>query len=86
MIEVGLVLLHDLAEMTLVEDEEEIQAFAPHTAQESLANGVGLAGFIRRGQDVDIGPLSDSVECRAVLVVVVANQEAATLTEGRRLP
>jgi hypothetical protein len=32
--------------------------------------------LIGRGQDVDIGPLSASVECRAVLVVVVSNQEA----------
>jgi len=57
-IEVGLVLLHDLAEMAVVEDEEEVEAFAPHTAQESLAYGVGLGRLIGRGQDVDMGSLA----------------------------
>jgi len=41
-IEIGLILLHCLAEMALAQDEEEVQAFAPHAAQESLANGVGF--------------------------------------------
>ena len=49
MIEVGLVLPHDLAEMRLIEDEEEVQAFAPYTAQESLTNGVGFGCLIGRG-------------------------------------
>jgi hypothetical protein len=33
LIEVGLVLLHQPAEMALIEDDEEVQVFAPDTAQ-----------------------------------------------------
>ena len=86
MIEVGLVLLHGPAEMALIEDEEEVQAFAPHTAQESLANGIGLGRLIGCGQDLDIGPISDSVEGIAELVVVVANQEAWSLAKRGCFP
>ena len=49
MIEVGLILLHCLVQMALVQDEEEIETFAPYTAQESLANGVGLGRLIGFG-------------------------------------
>jgi hypothetical protein len=42
MVEVGLILLHDLAQMALIQDQEEVQAFSPHAAQKSLAYGIGL--------------------------------------------
>ena len=48
-IEEGLILLHCLVEMALVQDQEEVEAFAPYTAQESLADGVGLGRLIGRG-------------------------------------
>jgi hypothetical protein len=46
--------------MGLIEDEEEVQAFAPDTAQKSFAKGVGLRHLIGYGQALDIGSLSDS--------------------------
>ena len=48
-IEVGLNLLHCLLEMALAQNKEEVEAFAPHTAQKSLANGVGLGCLIGCG-------------------------------------
>jgi len=48
-VEVGLVLLHCLMEMALAQYKEEVEAFSPHTAQESLANGVGFGCLIGRG-------------------------------------
>jgi hypothetical protein len=42
LVEIGLILLHGPIEMALIEDEEVVQAFPPHTAQESLANGIGF--------------------------------------------
>ncbi len=62
----------DLAEVALVEDDEEVEACTPHAARESLADSVGLGGLTGSGQNVDVGPLSDSVECRAELVVVAS--------------
>jgi hypothetical protein len=47
-IEVGLILLHYPAEMALAQNEEEVQAFAPYTTQESLTNGVYFGRLIGR--------------------------------------
>jgi hypothetical protein len=82
MVEIGLILLHGPIELLLVQDEEEVEAFTPHTAQKTLANSVGLGGLIRCGQDFDAGPFGDPVEGVAELVVVVANQEAWPLAKG----
>ena len=82
-IEVVLVLPYDPAEVTLIEDEEEVQAFSPQAAQESLADGISLGSLKGSGQDFDIGSISDPVEGIAELVVVVANQEARALAERR---
>ena len=48
-IEVGLILLDCLMDVALAEDQEEVEAFAPHSSQESLANGVGLGCLMGRG-------------------------------------
>ena len=50
---------HDPAELALIEDEEKVEAFAPHAAQESLAYSIRLGSMIGCGQDFDIGPISD---------------------------
>ena len=41
-VEVGLILLRDPMQMSLAQDEEEIQALPPHTTQKALADGIGL--------------------------------------------
>ena len=68
--------------MALIQNQEEVEAFPPHAAQESLANGVGLGRLIRRGQHLNPAPIRHSGEGVPELVVVVANQEARTLAEG----
>ena len=75
-IEVALVLTEGPVEVTLIEDEEEVEAFAPQAAQESLADGIGLGCLDGSGQDLDIGPISDPVKGIAELVVVVADYES----------
>jgi hypothetical protein len=82
LIELGLVLLHSFAKVAFIEDEEEVEAFASHTAQESLADGIGLGCLIGCGQNFDFRPISDSVESIAKLVIVVTNQEAGTCAKG----
>ena len=81
MVEVGLILLHDLAQMALIEDEEKVQAFAPQAAQKSLADGIGLRRLIGCGQNLNPAPIRHPVEGIAELVVVVANQESWSLAK-----
>ncbi len=68
LIEVGLVLLHDLVEMAFIEDEEKVEAFASDTAQESLAYSIRLGSLIGCGQDFDTGPLGDLSKARPNLL------------------
>jgi len=86
MIEIDLILLHGSIELPLAQDNEEVQAFTPYTAQESLANSVGLGSLIGRGQDFNARPFGGPVEGEAVLVVVVSNQKPRSLAKGGRLP
>jgi hypothetical protein len=78
----ALVLIEGPAEVTIIEDEEKVEAFAPQAAQESLADGIGRGCLKGSGQDLDIGSISDPVQSIAELVVVVASQEAWSLAEG----
>ncbi len=40
-------------ELLLLENEVVIQAFPPHTAQKTFANGIRLRGTIRRSKHLD---------------------------------
>src|SRR6476661_283023 len=52
-VEEGDVLAEHPAEMALTEDEQVVQAFAPHAAQEALADGVRPRRAVWRAQDRD---------------------------------
>jgi hypothetical protein len=79
MVEVRLVLLHQPMQMSFAEDEEEIQALPSHTAQEAFADGICLGRAVRCPQD--LYPGSGSIERRAVLGVVVADEKARSLAK-----
>lgn len=86
MVEIDLILLHDLAQMLLAQDEEEVEAFPPHAAQKPLTDGVGLRRLIGCGENLNSTPIRHPGEGVPILVVVIANQETRPLAEGRRLP
>ncbi len=84
-VEVRDVLPEDTSEMGLPQDEDMVQALAPHAAQEPLAGGVLPGRAIRRAQLLDARGGGDAGEGRAVRAVVVAEQVARPLAERRRL-
>jgi hypothetical protein len=86
LIEVALVLMEGPAEVTLIEDEEKVEAFASQAAQESLAYGISFRSLKGSSQDLDIGPIGDPVKSSAELVVVITNQESWSLAERRCFP
>lgn len=71
-VEVDRVLAQDAAQVRLAEDQEMVQALAPHAPEEAFANGVLSGRPIGRAQDGDAGGPGDAGECRALLAVVVA--------------
>jgi len=73
------------AQLTLVQDEQVVEARAPDAAEEPLADGIGARGPHGRAQHLDAAPSRDARELRAKRGVVVTDQEARPRAEGRRL-
>ena len=71
--------------MRLAEDEDVIEALAPHTAEEALARGVCLWNADGRTQHPDPARGGETVEAGTVFRVVVADEILRRLTEGRGL-
>jgi hypothetical protein len=86
MVEIGLILLHGSIEMSLTQDQEEIEALPPHAAQKTLTDGIGLRWLIEYSQNLNPTSIRHSVEGISELVVVVTNQELRSLTERCGLP
>jgi hypothetical protein len=79
------VLPEHAAQVRLAQDEHMVQAFAAHSPQEPLADGILLGRAIRRAQLHDAGRRSDAGEGRPILAVVVADQVPRSLPEAGRL-
>jgi hypothetical protein len=65
---------------SFAQNQEMVQAFPPHTAQEVLTYGIGFWRLTGRGQVLYSAPIRHSREGIPELVVIGANQEARTLT------
>ncbi len=53
LIEVGDIAIDHALELLLVEDEEVVQAFLPHTSGEAFTDSIGSWGMNRRFEDLD---------------------------------
>ena len=63
-----------------------IEAFAPHTPQQPLADRVGARGLDRRTEYLNAGPGCDGLKVGTVLRIVIADQIPRRHPEGRGLP
>ncbi len=59
-VEIMDVLLHDAIGMPFTEDDEVIQTFAPETAQEALADRIGLGRAIGSAEYINARPDSNT--------------------------
>ena len=75
----------DAPQVRLAQDEDVVQALAPHAAEEALAGGVLPRRAVGRAQLRDAARRGDAGEGRPVLAVVVADEVARPLAEGRGL-
>ena len=83
-IEVLLILLHHPLQMSLAQDEEEVQTPPSHTAQKALTVSIGLGCLIRCAQHLNPSPGSYRRERDAVLVVIVPNEKPRTFAKWSR--
>jgi hypothetical protein len=83
-VEVRGVLPQDAAQMGFAQDQQVVQALAPHAPQEALARGVLPGRAIRRAQLLNAGGCRDPGKRGAVLAVIVMEEVPRPLPEGRR--
>ena len=72
-------------QLILVQNEEMVKAFAADAAEEAFADGVRAGCPDGRPQHLDAAPGRDARELCAEFAVIVADQEARSRAEGRRL-
>jgi hypothetical protein len=60
--------------LLLVEDEEVVQAFLPHTSGEAFTDGIGSWGMNRRFEDLDRARFRYPSKARPELAIVITNQ------------
>jgi hypothetical protein len=85
-IEIRNVLANDPVEMSLTQNENMIQALAPHTADEPLADRIGSRCFQRGLEHLNLSVLGHSGEASSILLIVIADQKAMSLSIGRGFP
>ena len=73
-------------ELLLLENEEVIQAFSPHTTQKTFANGIGLRGLIRGSKHLDATGYRYSCKMLPEFPIIIPNQVFGCLPIWRCLP
>ena len=82
LVEIGNIFGHNASEMTFAQDKHVVQAFASQTAHKTLAKCIRARRFHRGFQDVNIRPIDHMPKLLAVLLVIVPDEKARSLTEG----
>ena len=76
------VFLHDAIGMPFAQEDEVIQAFAPETAQETFADGIGFRCTVGSAEYLNACPDGNVPERCPIFAVIVADQEAWTFSKG----
>ena len=82
MIEKGNILADHASGMALAEDYDVVQAFAANRTEEALTHGIGFRGLKRCLEQFSVNADDRTFKQQPVFVIVIANQEARTDTEG----
>src|SRR5215469_675038 len=73
-VEVIYIRIEHAVELSLMKDQQVIDAFLTHTSQEALADGVGARRMNRRFEDLDRARFRHTSKTRPKLTVVITNQ------------
>ncbi len=86
MVEVPLVFFHHAVQMSIAQDQDMVQALPPHAIQKSFTDRVCLRCSVWCPHHLNPCPYSYPRKGSTILAVIVPNQEARPLSEGRRFP
>ena len=71
-------------QMLVPQNQDVIETFPPHTAQEPFTDCIRLGRTIRRLQNFDGCANGDTCEGLPILAIAILNQKARRLSERRR--
>ncbi len=77
--------MEDALELPLVEDQQMVEAFLPHTSQEAFTDSIGSWGMNRRFEDLDRARFRYTSKARPELAIVITNQILRRLPIGSGL-
>ena len=83
LVEVRHIRLEDALKLPLVEDQQVVKAFLPHTPQESLTDGIGLRRVIGGFENLDATCPRHPSKARPKFGIVVSNQIFRRLSKRR---
>src|SRR5262245_29192868 len=72
--------------MTLTEDQDMVQAFAPHGTEEALTQRIGFRGLEGCVQQFGVNTSDGAFKQNPILIVIVANQKTGRDPEARCFP
>jgi hypothetical protein len=74
LVEVHHIRIEHALELLLMQNQQMIQAFLPHTSQEALTDRIGSWRTIGRFEDLDAASCGYASKARSELAVVITNQ------------
>jgi hypothetical protein len=73
-------------ELFLIQDEQIVEAFTPHTPEKTFTDGIGSWGVIRYGENLDVTRLGNSCEAHPELAIMITDEILRPLSKGGGLP
>src|SRR3954454_16502546 len=84
-VEVRQVLLEHTSQVSLIHDQDVVQAVSANTPHQSLADCIRTGSSEWRSKHLNACPESDGVEVCAIPGIIIANEVVWSFTKGRRL-
>jgi hypothetical protein len=73
-------------ELLLMEDEQMVEAFTPHTPEKPFTDGIGSRSVIRCGENLDVTRLGNPCETHPELAIMITDEILRPLSKGGGLP
>ena len=80
LVEVGDIAIEHALELLLMQDQQVVQAFLPHTPQEALADRIGAWGRNRRREQLDATGRRHLSKARPEFAIIITYQILGSLS------
>jgi hypothetical protein len=86
MIEVEDIRVEYALELLLMQDEQIVEAFPPHTPEKAFTDGIGSRSMIWYCENLDVTRLGNPCEAHPELAIMITDEILRPLSKGGGLP